>query len=66
MTGTRITPDQLLPDVGGLYRHRETGQLASLYSVSQMIVHVDRPDGSACWMHLAEFWRTYIHSEART
>lgn len=63
---TRITPAQILPDEGALYRDRRTGELVRPWgSANGLILHVDREDGSWRWMHWDEFWRTYIHASAR-
>lgn len=61
---TRITPADLLPDVGGLYRHLKTGRLVTLSdSIHGRTVRVDGRAG-ATWMHWETFWNSYIHANA--
>jgi hypothetical protein len=61
VTGHPLTPDDLLPDVGGQYRHRVSGKVETLwYSVAGRTVHIGE-----IWMHWDQFWRDYIHAESR-
>lgn len=63
---TRIAPSQLLPDVGGRYRHRETGEVVTLGCLtSTPVARINRPNGESQWMHGDNFWQTYIHAESR-
>ncbi len=62
--GTRITPDQIEPDVGELYRHRETGEIIRVLSCSKTSVNIQDGFGIATlWKH--DFWDRFLHAKAR-
>jgi hypothetical protein len=61
---TRLTPDDIQPAVGELYRGRTSGHIIKIigYEAHRVFYTWDR---SNHWMHEADFWREFIHAKAR-
>lgn len=68
LTGTRITPNQIEPEIGGIYRQRKDGCLYRLVCVAEGNHHIlasERSSRVTLAIHVSDFWNRFIHSEAR-
>lgn len=65
MTGTRITPDAIRPNVGGLYRERDTGRTLRLHTVSEGWAFLVTESGLCRPIKLSTFLDKWTHANAR-